>query len=70
MIVANALVRPNNLDGMKPSSVRRRMKDSSFAKQINRENIMMCEEIGLPFNDFARISIKSMQDVAEEIGLD
>jgi putative nucleotidyltransferase with HDIG domain len=70
MIVANALVRPKNLEGMKPSSVRRRMKDSSFAKQINRENIMMCEEIGLPFNDFARISIKSMQDVAEEIGLD
>jgi predicted hydrolase (HD superfamily) len=55
---------------MKPSRVRRRMKDSSFAKQISRENIMMCEDIGLSFNDFARISIKSMQGVAEEIGLD
>jgi hypothetical protein len=70
MIVANALVRPNNLEGMKPSSVRRRMKDSSFAKQISRENIMMCEEIGLTFNDFARISIKAMQEVAKEIELD
>jgi hypothetical protein len=70
MIVANALVRPNNLEGMKPSSIRRRMKDSSFAKQISRENIMMCEEVGLPFNDFARISIKAMQNVAVEIGLD
>ena len=70
MIVANALVRPKNLEGMKPSSIRRRMKDSRFAKQISRENIMMCEDIGLSFNDFARISIKSMQDVAEEIGLD
>ena len=69
MIVANALVRPTNLEGMKPSSIRRRMKDSSFAKQVNRENIMRCEEIGLPFNEFTRISIRSMQDVAEEIGL-
>jgi putative nucleotidyltransferase with HDIG domain len=70
MIVANALVRPNNLEGMKPSSVKRRMKDSSFAKQVSRENIMMCENIGISFNEFASISIKSMQNVAKEIGLD
>lgn len=69
MIVANALVRPTRLEGMKPSSIRRRMKDGSFAKQVSRENIMRCEEIGLPFNEFARISISSMQGVAEEIGL-
>jgi putative nucleotidyltransferase with HDIG domain len=70
MIVANALVRPTKLIGMKPRSLRRRMKDSSFAKQVSRENIMRCEEIGLSFNDFARISIESMQEVATEINLD
>jgi predicted hydrolase (HD superfamily) len=45
------------------------MKDKSFARQVSRENIMRCEEIGLPFNEFAQIAVKAMQSVADEIGL-
>jgi uncharacterized protein len=70
MIVANALVRPSKLEGMKAKSIKGRMKDKSFARQVSRENIMKCEEIGLGFNEFTQISIKSMQNVASEIGLD
>jgi len=69
MIVANAMVRPTKLDGMKPKSIRGRMKDKSFARQVSRENIMRCEETDLPFNEFAQIAVKAMQGVAEEIGL-
>lgn len=69
MIVANALVRPNKLDGMKAKSIKKRMKDKSFARQVNRENIMRCEEIGLPFSEFTQIAVKAMQSVADEIGL-
>jgi putative nucleotidyltransferase with HDIG domain len=69
LIVANTLVRPTRMQGMKPKSIRGRMKDKSFARQISREKIMRCEEIGIPFNDFARISIEAMQNVAMEIGL-
>jgi len=69
LIVANALVRPNRLEGMKAKSIKKRMKDKSFARQISRENVMLCEDFGLPFSDFARISVESMQSVAEEIGL-
>jgi len=69
MIVANSLVRPTKLEGMKPKSIRGRMKDKSFARQVSRENIMRCEETGLPFNDFAQIAVKAMQGVADEIGL-
>jgi putative nucleotidyltransferase with HDIG domain len=69
LIVANALVRPTKLEGMKPKSIRGRMKDKSFARQVSRENIMRCEEIGLPFNEFAQIAVKAMQGVADEIGL-
>lgn len=69
MIVANALVRPTKLQGMKAKSIRRRMKDKSFARQVSRENIMKCEDIGLSFNEFAQIGIASMQSVANEIGL-
>jgi putative nucleotidyltransferase with HDIG domain len=69
MIVANALVRPTKLEGMKPKSIRGRMKDKSFARQVSRENIMRCEETDLPFNEFAQIAVKAMQSVADEIGL-
>jgi putative nucleotidyltransferase with HDIG domain len=69
MIVANALVRPNKLEGMKAKSIRRRMKDKSFARQVSRENIMRCEEIGLSFNEFAKISIEALQSISDEIGL-
>ncbi|MBN2336357.1 HD domain-containing protein [Candidatus Bathyarchaeota archaeon] len=69
MIVANALVRPTKLEGMKPKSIKGRMKDKSFARQVSRENIMRCEEIGLPFSEFSQIAIKAMQGVADQIGL-
>ena len=69
MIVANALVRPNRMEGMKAKSIRKRMKDKSFARQVSRENMMRCEEIGLEFSEFATIAIKAMTDVADEIGL-
>jgi len=69
MIVANALVRPTKLIGMKAKSIKERMKDKSFARQVSRENIMRCEEIGVPFSEFAEIAVQSMQRVAAEIGL-
>ena len=69
MIVANALVRPTKLVGMKAKSIRDRMKDKSFARQVSRENIMRCEEMGLPFSEFSQIAVTSMQRVASEIGL-
>jgi putative nucleotidyltransferase with HDIG domain len=69
IIVANALVRPTKLEGMKPKSIRGRLKDKSFARQVSRENIMKCEEIGLTFNEFATIAVKAMQGIADEIGL-
>jgi len=57
------------VEGMKPKSIRKRMKDKSFARQVSRENIMRCEEIDIDFNEFTRICIESMQNVASEIGL-
>ncbi len=69
MVVANALVRPNKMEGMKAKSIKKRMKDKSFARQVSRENIMMCEDIGLTFSEFATIAIKAMEEVASEIGL-
>ncbi len=69
LIVANALVRPNRMEGMKAKSIKKRMKDKSFARQVSRENVLKCEEIDIPFSEFATIAIKAMDSVAIEIGL-
>ena len=69
LIVANALVRPMRMEGMKAKSIKKRMKDKSFARQVSRENVMKCEEIGIQFSEFATIAIKAMASVADKIGL-
>lgn len=69
LIVANALVRPNRMEGMKAKSIKKRMKDKSFARQVSRENVMRSEELGMEFSEFATIAIKAMENVADEIGL-
>lgn len=39
-IVAVALVRPNGFEGMKPKSVKKKLKDKGFAKAVSREDII------------------------------
>ena len=69
LIVANALVRPSGLKGMKPRSLHKRMKDKSFARQINRENIQLSQELGLGLSEFLKISIEAMEKVRYELDL-
>ena len=48
LIVASALVRPEKASGMKVSSVKKKLKEKSFAPGVERENVLSVEEsIGL-----------------------
>lgn len=70
LIYAVALVYPDKkIKDVKPKSVTKRMKQSAFAAAVSRENIMECEKIGLPLNDFAEIALDAMKEIAEKIGL-
>ncbi len=70
LIYAVALVYPDKkIKDVKPKSVTKRMKQSAFAASVSRENIMECEKIGLPLNDFAEIALSAMKEIAEKIGL-
>ncbi len=44
-MTAYALMRPNHFEGMKPSKVKKKMKDSSFAANVSREDIHMGFEL-------------------------
>ncbi|MBN2545605.1 MAG: lysine--tRNA ligase [Spirochaetes bacterium] len=50
-------------------SVTKRMKEKAFAAKVNRDFIRLCEKIGLPLEEFIEIALKSMTEIANEIGL-
>jgi predicted hydrolase (HD superfamily) len=70
LLVASALVRPEKATGMKVSSVKKKLKEKSFAPGVEREEIWDVEpSIGMSLEDFLATTIGGLQAVAPEIGL-
>ncbi|MBR6200550.1 MAG: lysine--tRNA ligase [Spirochaetales bacterium] len=70
LISATAKVYPDKkVASVKVKSVTKRMKEKSFAANVNREIIMMCQNIGLTLDQFVEIGLKEMCEVADQIGL-
>jgi len=69
-ITACALVRPTRLEGLKAKSVRKKMKQPSFAAAVNREDIVRgAEDFGVELNEHINFCIAAMQEIADELGL-
>ena len=70
LVSAAALVQPDKkLASVKPKSVRKKFKDKAFARRVNREVIRECEQIGLELPAFIELSLRAMQDIADQVGL-
>lgn len=70
LLVAAALVRPEKAQGMKVSSVKKKLKEKAFAPGVNRDEITDVEErLGLPLDEFIRLGIEGLQEVAPKIEL-
>ncbi|MGC9374303.1 MAG: HDIG domain-containing metalloprotein [Bacteroidales bacterium] len=70
LIYATALVYPDKkIKDVKPKSITKRMKQRAFAASVSRENIMECEKIGIPLNEFVEISLNAMKEISDKIGL-
>jgi putative nucleotidyltransferase with HDIG domain len=70
LIAAMALILPSKkLADVKTKSVVKRMKETSFARNVDREDIRRAEQIGLGVRDFLDIGVKAMQGTAGELGL-
>lgn len=64
LILATSLVYPDKqISSVKPKSVTKRMKEKAFAASVKRENILECELIGIPMDEFAEISITAMAGI-------
>lgn len=70
LIIATTLVYPDKrLASVKTKSVAKRMKEKAFAASVSRENIMECEKIGIPLNEFVEICLDAMQGISTTLGL-
>lgn len=64
-IMACALVRPTRLEGLEPKSVKKRLREKSFAAKVNREEIAQgITELGVPEDEHINLIIKAMQGIA------
>lgn len=70
LITATTLVYPDKkIASIKTKSVTKRMKQKAFAASVKRDNILECEKIGIPLNEFAELSVNAMKQVSEILEL-
>ena len=67
---ACGLVRPTGLDGLEPKSVRKKLKQPSFAAGVNRDDVFKsAEELGVDLDEHIANVIAALQPIAKELGL-
>ncbi len=69
-IAACALVRPTGIEGMKPKSVRKKLKQPSFAAKVDRGQIARgIDELGVDEQEHIQVVIDALAEHANELGL-
>lgn len=70
MVTATALVRPDKIQGLQASSVRKKMRTKGFAAGVNRDDLVKgAQELGVDLNDHITFVIQAMTTIADTIGL-
>ena len=69
-ISACALVRPTGIEGMTPKSVKKKLKQPSFAAGVNRDEVREgAEELNVEFDDHVTLLIGALEERAADLGL-
>ena len=67
---ACGLVRPTGLDGLEPSSVKKKLKQPSFAAGVHRDEVYAgAELLGLSLDEHIANVVAALQPIASELGL-
>lgn len=70
LIVACALVQPDKkLAAVTVESVMKKFKQKPFAAGCSREDIQLCEKLGIPLEQFVGLGLEVMRGIAHELGL-
>ena len=68
--MACAYVRPQGIHGLTPKSVKKKMKQPSFAAAVNREELREgAEELGVDFDEHLAFVIAALEEHADELEL-
>jgi putative nucleotidyltransferase with HDIG domain len=69
-IHACGLVRPTGIDGLEPKSVKKKLKQPSFAAGVHRDEVYAgAEGLGLELDEHIRNVVEALQPIARELGL-
>ena len=69
-LMACAYVRPQGIHGLTPKSVKKKMKQPSFAAAVNREELRAgAEQLGVDFDEHLAFVIAALEPHAEALGL-
>jgi putative nucleotidyltransferase with HDIG domain len=69
-IHACGLVRPDGIETLEPKSVKKKLKQPSFAAGVHREDVYKgAEELGVELDDHVRFVIEALRPIAGELGL-
>lgn len=69
-ITACALVRPTRLEGLTAQSVRKKLKNLTFAAAIKRDDVTRgAADLGVDLDEHINFCIAAMQSIAGELGL-
>jgi putative nucleotidyltransferase with HDIG domain len=67
-VLACAYVRPDGLTGMTPKSVKKKLKQPSFAAAVGREDIYRgAEDLGVDFDEHVQVVIVALEDRQREL---
>ncbi|MCU0287031.1 MAG: HDIG domain-containing protein [Acidobacteria bacterium] len=69
-ITACALMHPSKkLENVDLKRMKKRFKESAFAKGANREQMQECVKMGIELDDFLQTCLSAMQKISESLGL-
>jgi putative nucleotidyltransferase with HDIG domain len=69
-IHACGLVRPDGIDTLEPRSVKKKLKQASFAAGVNRDDVYEgAEELGVELDEHIAFVVDAMRPIAGELGL-
>jgi putative nucleotidyltransferase with HDIG domain len=67
---ACGLVRPDGIETLEPKSVKKKLKQPSFAAGVNRQDVYEgAEELGVELDEHIAFVVGSMRPIAGELGL-
>lgn len=69
-ISAVAIIRPNKISDLEVSSIKKKLKDKAFAKNVSRADIELgAKELDIPLDEHIKFVIEAMKSISTKLGL-